>query len=140
MGRSYWEELARNLAEYIQDEIHDAQYYRALAERAPTAETKRIFMELAEDEAGHAAGFKEAYYCLTGRSYEEKKMPPPAVPGYREALAERLRAETNDYKKYGLAFLHAGDPYLRELFFSTRTDEAIHAIRIAALLPEEGPD
>ena len=113
-------------------------YYRALAERAPTAETKEMFRGFAEDEARHAAEFKEAYRCLTGRAYEEKPMAPPVIPGYREALGERLRAETNDYKKYGLEFLHAGDPYLRDLFFLTRTDEAIHAMRIAGLLPEGG--
>ncbi|NLG84615.1 MAG: ferritin-like domain-containing protein [Firmicutes bacterium] len=137
MNRSYWEELVRHLEEYIQDETRDAHYYRTLAERAP-AETKEMFEELAEDEARHAEEFKEAYRCLTGRMYEEKPKAPPAVPEYREALKERLRAETHDYKKYGREFLHAGDPYLRDLFFLTRTDEAIHAIRIAGLMPETG--
>ena len=28
MDRSYWDQLVRDLGEYIQDEIRDAQYYK----------------------------------------------------------------------------------------------------------------
>lgn len=136
MDRSYWDELTRHLEEYIQDEMRDAQYYRVLAERAPAAGAKEMIVEFAGDEARHAEEFKEAYRCLTGRAYEEKPVAAPAIPEYKEALGARLRAETADYKKYGGEFLKARDPYLRDLFFSTRTDEAVHAMRIAGLMAE----
>ena len=137
MDCAYWDRLANDLAGYIQDETRDSQYYNILAEQAPTPAAREIILEFSGDEARHAAQFKEAYRCLTGRPYREHPIAGPAVPGYDEALKQRILAETGDYKKYGGQYLQAPDPYLRDLFFMTRTDEAVHAMRIPFLFEEE---
>ena len=136
MDYGYWDQLVKNIEEYIQDESSDAQYYNILAGQAPTPLAKQILMEFSNDEAQHAANFKQAYACLTGRPYQEKPMAGPAAPAYTEALKRRILAETADYEKYGRQYLMAPDPYLRDLFFMTRTGEAKHAMRMPILLYE----
>ena len=136
MDRSYWDQLVRDLGEYIQDETRDAQYYNILAEQAPTPFAREIILEFSRDEAQHAANFKEAYLCLTGKPYEEQPMAGPVVPEYRQALKDRTIAETNDFIKYGKQYLMAPDPYLRNLFFITGRIEAVHAMRIPLLFEE----
>lgn len=46
-------------------------------------------------------------------------------------------AETNDYEKYGDQYLRASSKYFKDLFFTTRTGEARHAMRIPILFEEE---
>jgi len=85
----------------------------------------------------HAQNFNEAYTRITGRPYRPPEIVDPIVPDYEEALKQRVLAETADYKKYGEQYLCSRTNYLKDLFFMTRTDEAIHAMRIPILFEEE---
>lgn len=129
--------LINDLKEYIQDELSDSLYYAELAKKAPTARAKAIIEEFSKDERTHAENFMEAYRMLTGMVYRPAPVPPPVVPAYEEALKQRILAETNDYKKYGEQYLMVSIPCLKDLFFMTRTDEAIHAMRIPILFEDE---
>jgi rubrerythrin len=132
--------LARNLAEYIQDEMSDCMYYMELADRAPTARSKDLLMQFSRDEMMHAERFMEAYRRITGKEYVPTQESPPMVPAnYMEALNQRILAETADYQKYGEQYLSATDRYFRNLFFETRTSEAQHAMRIQILVNDTMP-
>jgi rubrerythrin len=129
--------LVTGIEEYIHDELKDSKYYSILATKAPTKRAKDLLMEFSRDEQGHAQNFMKAYYMLTGREYTPQIVEVPNVPDYKEALKERILAETHDYKKYGEEYLKACNPYLKDLFFMTRTVEAQHAMKIPLLMAEE---
>lgn len=129
--------LVPDIQEYIVDELRDSRYYAILATKAPTQRSMELLMEFSRDEMMHAQNFMNAYYQLTGQMFCPPQIPDPIVPDYEEALKERLIAETNDYKKYGEKYLAACACYLSDLFFMTRTVEAIHAMRIPLLMEEE---
>jgi rubrerythrin len=134
-------QLIRDIQEYIMDELSDSQYYSILATKAPTQRAKEIILEFSQDEKLHAENFMQVYYFMTGQRYCPLYIPTPQVPDYEEALKQRIIAETNDYKKYGIKYLETKcNPYLSDLFFMTRTYEAIHAMRIPILLEEEVED
>lgn len=128
--------LISDIKEYIQDELGDSEYYKALANYAPTARARMILMDFSNDELGHAQNFMKAYKILTGKEYIIKSIPQPQIPDYKEAIKQRILAETKDYKKYGEHYLKAQTPFLKDLFFMTRTDEAVHAMRMPLLLAE----
>lgn len=134
---SYYNQLIKDLAEYIQDEMQDAAYYQELAKLAPTDRAKSIILEFSRDESTHAENFQEAYRMLTGHYYTPKPLQPIVINDYEDALKDRIIAETNDYKKYGDQYLKSPNKYFKDLFFTTRTVEAQHAMRISILLEEE---
>lgn len=129
--------LVASLREYIEDELRDSLYYEELSQLAPTKRARDLLLEFSSDERMHAENFMRAYRIVTGRGYTPPRIEPPEIPRYDEALKQRIIAETNDYKKYGEWYLRIPDPYLRMLFFETRTDEARHAMRIPILMEEE---
>lgn len=128
--------FAKDIEEYINDEIKDSMYYKELAEKAPNKRSEMLLMEFSKDEQQHAKNFMKAYQMLTGKMYTPDNIRPPMVPEYKEALKQRIIAETSDYKKYGEDYLKACRPYLKDLFFMTRTVEAQHAMRIPILLAD----
>jgi rubrerythrin len=137
MDYNYYHQLIRDLAEYIQDEMQDSAYYQELAKLAPTDRARTLILEFSQDEYTHARNFQEAYRMLTGNYYAPMPLNPVVILDYEEALKTRVIAETRDYKKYGEKYLRAPNKYLQDLFFMTRTDEAIHAMRIPVLFEEE---
>ena len=133
----YYNQLIKDLAEYIQDEMQDSAYYQELAKLAPTDRAKSIILQFSQDESTHAKNFQEAYRLLTGHYYTPNPLQPIVITDYDEALKIRIIAETNDYKKYGDQYLKAPNKYFQDLFFTTRTVEAQHAMRIPILFEEE---
>ncbi|MCF6460155.1 ferritin-like domain-containing protein [Clostridium sp. Cult3] len=136
----YYNQLIKDLAEYIQDEMQDAAYYQELAKFAPTDRAKSLILQFSQDESTHAKNFQEAYKILTGDYYTPQPLQPIVITDYDDALKERVIAETNDYKKYGDQYLRAPNKYFQDLFFTTRTVEAQHAIRISILFEEEAEE
>lgn len=136
----YYNQLIKDLAEYIQDEMQDSAYYQELAKLAPTDRAKSIILEFSQDESTHAKNFQEAYRILTGHYYTPQPLQPIIITDYNDALKIRIIAETNDYKKYGDQYLRAPNKYFKDLFFTTRTVEAQHAMRITILFEEEAED
>lgn len=137
---SYYNQLIKDLAEYIQDEMQDAAYYQELAKLAPTDKARALILGFSQDESTHAKNFQEAYRMLTGSYYVPQPLQPISITDYDEALKIRIMAETNDYKKYGDQYLRAPNKYFKDLFFTTRTVEAQHAMRIPILFEEELED
>lgn len=137
---NYYQQLIKDLAEYIQDELQDAYYYQELSKLAPTDRAKTIILEFSRDESNHAQNFQEAYRSITGMYYTPSPLKPVVIEDYEDALKLRIIAETNDYKKYGDQYLKAPTKYLQDLFFTTRTVEAQHAMRIPILFEEEAED
>lgn len=135
--QDYYLKLITRLEEYIQDELQDSAYYRELAKLAPTELSKEIILGFSEGEKEHAETFQNVYITLTGRRYIPKPLEPIEIKDYEDALKIRVIAETNDYKKYGDEYLMAPTKYLQDIFFSVRTVEAQHAIRISILFEEE---
>lgn len=134
---NYDSQLIKDLAEYIQDEMQDSAYYQELAKLAPTDRSKSIILEFSQDESTHAKNFQEAYRVLTGHYYTPSPLEPIVITDYDDALKMRIIAETNDYEKYGDQYLRASSKYFKDLFFTTRTGEARHAMRIPILFEEE---
>jgi rubrerythrin len=126
--------FAGDIAEYIADEMRDSRYYTILSAMAPTERGRDLLLEFSQDEWSHAQRLMRAYTMLTGRVYTPPMVEDPLVPEYYEALKVRILAETADYKKYGVKYLAACNPCLKDMFFMFRTDEAIHAMRMQILL------
>jgi len=125
--------LIQNIEEYINDEIKDSKYYAILASKAPTQRAKDLLMEFSSDELKHSKNMMRAYCMITGKKYTPPVVEEPQVPSYNEALKVRILAETSDYKKYGEQYLKACVPWLKDLFYMTRTVEAQHAMRMPIL-------
>lgn len=126
--------LAADIAEYITDELSDSRYYTILAGMAPTQRGRDLLMEFGRDEWNHAQTMMQAYAALTGQGFTPPATEDPAVPEYGEALKVRILAETADYRKYGEKYLAACSPWLKNMFFRFRTDEAMHAMRMQVLI------
>lgn len=135
-GGFYENKLLQDLVEYIHDELKDSKYYAILGAKAPTPMARQLLTEFSNDELMHARNFMNAYYMLTGQVYSPPVVEEPIVPDYCQALKARILAETHDYKKYGEQYLKAKNPYLKDLFFMTRTVEAQHAMRMPILILE----
>jgi hypothetical protein len=127
-------QLVGDISEYIGDEMSDSKYYATLAGMAPTQRAHDLLMEYSADEWTHSQRLMRAYMMLTGRAFVPQAVPEPTVPAYDEALKVRVLAETSDYRKYGEKYLAACSPYLKEMFYSLRTDEAMHAMRMPILM------
>lgn len=128
--------LIMDIQEYIEDELHDSRYYALLAEKAPTSYARDMLMEFSREEQAHAGLFMRAYYLLTGSEYHLKIHKDPIVPDYIQALRDGIIAETTDYKKYGEQLQKVKSPYLQELFYKLRTEEAQLAMRMPLLLED----
>ena len=127
---------ANQLGEFIQDEFHDNRYYTELAEKAPNAESKRILLQIADDENTHAKNFMREYYRLTGKSYQVKPIELEDIPSFREALLVRIKAEINGYKTYQKQSLIAPNRILGDLFAEAAAGETEHAMLLQMLYSE----
>jgi rubrerythrin len=127
-------QLASDIAEYIHDEMKDSKYYYMLSQRAPTQRAKNLLMEFSQDEWNHSQKLIHAYNMLTGQTYVPTAVEDPMIPAYDEALKVRVLAETADYKKYGEKYMAACNPSLKEMFYTLRTEEAQHAMRMPILM------
>lgn len=127
-------QLVGDIAEYIVDEMKDSKYYAALALKAPTQRAKDLITEFSADEWTHSQKLMRAYQMLTGQAFTPPAIPEPVVPEFNEAVKQRILAETNDYRKYGEKYLAACNACLKEMFYTLRTYEAMHAMRMPILL------
>ncbi len=120
---------------FLRDELADAQTYRCLAARAPTAEAKRVMRALASDEAAHARTLQAAYFLLTGGTYAVTVVlpPQPKLP-WRDRLRGRYHEETCGGFNYARAVEGTEDVCLRRMFSGMSKDEYRHAERLRALL------
>lgn len=121
------------LPEYIEDELHDALYYQQLSQLAPTDFARRLLLEFSNDELHNAHRFQEVYCMLTGQYYAPGATRPIELFNYEQGLKNRLMEETRAYKVYGEEYLLAPIKTLEDMFFSIRTIEAQHAMRIPIL-------
>ena len=122
---NYYQQLIRDLGEYIQDELQDSYYYQQLDKKAPTERAKTIILEFNKDEKQHANNFQRAYMMLTGSCFNLSPLKPVTIDNYIESL------------KNGEQYLKAPTKYLQDLFYMTRTAEAQHSMRIPILFEEE---
>lgn len=128
--------MSNDIQEYIHDEMKDSRYYALLAQKAPTRRAQELLLVFSQDEWAHAQNLMQAYVMLTESNPMPGPVEEPVIPEYREALKDRIMAETADYKKYGDKYLAACNPWLKNLFFTLRTIEAQHAMRMPLLLAE----
>jgi hypothetical protein len=126
--------LTDDIAEYIADEMSDSRYYALLSEQAPTERGRDLLLEFSLDEWSHSQRLMLAYQLLTGRAYIPQPIADPVVSEYSEALKIRLLAETADYKKYGEKYMATCNLCLKEMFYTLRTYEGVHAMRMPLLM------
>ena len=119
---------AERLRAFLQDELADAQTYRALAALAPSAEGRRLMRRLASDEEAHAKRLQAAYFLLTGGCYRVTVVlpPQPKLP-WRDRLRERCREECQGAARYAQAAEETADVCLSRLLQSLSADEYRHA-------------
>ena len=130
-------ELQLRLQNYIDAETVDAQLYRALSRIAPDEDARQLLMEFSEDEAGHAAEFRQIYKNLFGRNYSPEVKPPDISMPYRDMLLDRVIDESGDFRKYGQQYIVTLNPVLKNAYYTARTDENVHALRLLYLLSKE---
>lgn len=129
--------FASELGEYIQDELHDSQYYASLAMKAPDIETKNILLGFSQDEENHAKGFMREYYRLTGKNYQAKPTELEEIPSLREALPIRIKEEIKAYKTYSAQSFQASNRILADLFASAAASEAEHALLLLLMYNQD---
>lgn len=129
--------LVKDLAEYIVDETKDSRYYEILAGKAPTQRAKDLLLSFSQDEKGHANDLKNLYFTLTGKRFVMPKIQDPVVPDYETAIKDRIMAETHDYEKYGNQYIKPYAPFVKNLFYKLRTNEAQHAMKMPILFHEK---
>ena len=128
--------VPQKLQMYIDAELGDAALYRELAKIAPSEIDRRILLEFANDEQGHAEEFKRLYAALTGSSYNPNIRPVVIKDSYRNTLRDRILDESGDFRKYGQQYLLTppNNTALRNAYYRARTDENVHALRLLYLL------
>lgn len=129
--------FADELGEFIQDELHDSQYYAALAQEAPDMEKKNVLLQISQDEENHAKNFMREYYRLTGRNYQPKPIELEEISSFKDALLIRIKAEINGYKTYTAQSFNAPNRILGDLFAESAASEAEHALLLLLMLNED---
>jgi rubrerythrin len=141
MGRSCFgsgsKQYADSLMEFINDEYSDHIYYQILSRRSPTANSRRIFKQMSDDELRHSKRFSAVYFLITGKRYfpTRSTLEPVIVPPvYIDALRQRYIAESRDAVKYRMFAQQVNDRCLQRIAMSTSDDEKRHAQEIMELI------
>ena len=124
----------QKLQTYIEAELGDSALYKELAKIAPNNEYKKLLKEFSEDEASHAENFKLIYKTMTGKSYDPVIQPPELMDTFEDTLRDRVLDESGDFRKYGEQYMLTNNNALRNAYYTARTDENVHALRLLYML------
>jgi rubrerythrin len=131
------QKYSTQIMQYINDEYHDYLYYTILSRRAPTANGRRIFRNIAAAEMKHARLWASAYFLIIGKRYfpTRSMVGPVKVPtNYSQALRERYMSESADALKYRQFAAGTTDHCLKRMATDISDDERQHAQDILGLI------
>lgn len=124
----------QNLQTYINAELSDSALYKELAKSAPNDEYRKLLLEFSEDEQSHADNFMRIYKMLTGKNYMPEVKPPVISDSFNDVLRDRVLDESGDFRKYGEQYIRTSNPILKNAYYTARTDENVHALRLLYML------
>ncbi|MGE4483705.1 MAG: ferritin family protein [Oscillospiraceae bacterium] len=124
----------QKLQTYIEAELGDSALYKELAKIAPNSEYRKLLKEFSEDEASHADNFKIIYKTMTGKSYDPVIQQPEIMDTFEDTLRDRVLDESGDFQKYGEQYMRTNNNALKNAYYTARTDENVHALRLLYML------
>jgi len=134
----------QNITELLDFAICEEQaavdFYLILGAKSKSAETKKIFMEFAEEEMRHKANLTKIKENGTLKLSDEKvrdlkiteylvDVKPSDNMGYQEALILAMNKEKAAFRMYTVLATHAEDPSVKELLQSLAMEESRHKLR-----------
>ncbi len=127
--------LPRQLQQYINNELHDAQLYRILAKSAPSERERRILDDFSADSKNTADALMTAYRTMTGYTFEPHPEPIKENGSYRSVLKSRIREETSASRNYRRHYMNTNDNLkLKRTFFNAYHNALEHAVGIVEML------
>ncbi len=145
MGFTTFEEIIKFA---VKREESAYRLYKAAAERAQSVAARKMFEEMAAEEAGHKSSFEK----LDLEQAENYKFTPHTdmklaeymaeIPfreemSYPEILHYALKTEENAYKLYTAAAEMIDDPKLKRMLLVLADVEKGHKLRIEAMYDEK---
>ena len=124
----------------IDEEQKAVDFYTELADRAGTADMKKIFQDFAKEEISHKARLirvkDEGLYSLEHDAVKDLRIadyivsvkPTPEMT-YQDALVLAMQKEKAAFKLYTALSEKAEDEDMRGLFMSLATEESKHKLR-----------
>jgi len=128
----------------------DAAYrlYKAAAERTQSIAARKMFEEMAAEEAGHKSSFEKLdlgqteQYTFTGHADMKIAEYMADIPfredmSYPEILHYAMKTEENAYRLYTAAAEAIDDPRLKKMLLVLADVEKGHKLRIEAMYDEK---
>lgn len=131
----------------VQREENAYQLYRTAAERATSISARKMFEEMAEEEAGHKHAFENLNiegaekYVLADRPDMKLAEYMTETPfredmSYPEILRYAMKTEENAYRLYTAAAELTDDPRLRKMLLVLADIEKGHKQKVEAVYDE----
>ena len=122
------------LTGFIEEELIDKRYFRALACRAP-AWARAELRDMGEEAAAHARELQSVCYMITGQCYRPMGISGEVYIGaWCPALRERYHTEACSGLNYARAAEETVDPCLREILERLSREEYHRAQRLLQML------
>ncbi len=145
MGFTTFEEIIKFA---VKREESAYRLYKTAAERAQSVAARKMFEEMAAEEAGHKASFEKLdlaqadNYKFTGHNDMKLAEYMADIPfredmSYPEILHYAMKTEENAYKLYTAAAEMTGDPKLKRMLLVLADVEKGHKLRIEAMYDEK---
>ncbi|CAM4518284.1 ferritin-like domain-containing protein [Paenibacillus macerans] len=119
--------LIPDIVRAINGEYNAIICYEQLAGMAPNEEIKRRIMEIRQDEIRHYHSFLQLYASLTG-TQATPRQTERCPADYRSGVIGAFLDEQKTVDQYLEIADKAHDPYIKELFKRTVSDEQNHAV------------
>lgn len=118
--------------------------YKSAAEMSTSVSARKMFLEMAEEEAGHKR-LMEKLDKSKVEAYKFKKVPDLKISEYihdvqyrndmtyQEVLIYAMKGEEKSYRLYSEAASHTDDPDLQRLLLLLASEEKKHKFHLEAL-------
>lgn len=120
-------DLEERIVSAIADERMAAEFYRRLAEMAPTEEFRRRIAHIREDELDHLRNFTNLYRTLYNRRPPRRDEPVPEFRTFEQGIREAFRREQMAQAEYRDLHLATMNMMVRHVTFDALIDELQHA-------------
>ena len=124
------------LQRFLQEELHGAAVYAALARRGP-GRAAGALASLAAQERRHAKRLSTAYFLISGVRYLPADRAAPRLEStFLGTLRARFLAEQRGEAAYRAAAEGCQDPCLRALYLELAQEEQGHSLALRSILEE----
>ena len=126
---------AQKLVKYITEQANEANFYRELANIAPTEEEKKLLLDLSNDKKQQEMIFQAIYRDGIGRTYEPVLEPVNLNRPFRSLIQDQILQEIKLYRNYDDEYIKENTNLrLKDAYQRARTESNALALSLLYLL------